>query len=137
MKLEVVDSKSRVILGQYIVKDPEICHGKPTFRGTRILVKDVLEQVASGMDWQEIIAEWQGSLEKEAIEEAILLASKVFLEKYSKADMAIKSPIIVVEDDESDLELSDETKAALQRAKEDIKYNRVYSLDDVKKEFED
>lgn len=34
-------------LGRYIVADTEICHGKPTFAGTRILVADVLEQVAS------------------------------------------------------------------------------------------
>lgn len=33
-------------LGRYIVADPEICHGEPTFRGTRILVSDILEQVA-------------------------------------------------------------------------------------------
>ena len=29
-------------MGRYIVTDPEICHGKPTFRGTRVLVADVL-----------------------------------------------------------------------------------------------
>ena len=36
------------VLGRYLVADPDICHGKPTFRGTRILVADVLEQVAAG-----------------------------------------------------------------------------------------
>ena len=36
-------------LGRYIVADPAISHGEPTFRGTRILVADVLEQVANGM----------------------------------------------------------------------------------------
>jgi uncharacterized protein (DUF433 family) len=30
-------------LGRYVVADPSICHGAPTFRGTRILVADVLE----------------------------------------------------------------------------------------------
>jgi uncharacterized protein (DUF433 family) len=49
-------------LGQYIVADPAICHGKPTFRGTRILVADVLEQVKSGMVWEAIIEEWRGTL---------------------------------------------------------------------------
>jgi len=37
------------LLGRYVVADPHICHGRPTFRGTCIFVADVLEQVASGM----------------------------------------------------------------------------------------
>jgi len=61
-------------LGRYIIADPRICHGKPTFRGTRILVADVLEQVASGMAWEAIIEEWRGTLTKDAIAEAIRLA---------------------------------------------------------------
>jgi uncharacterized protein (DUF433 family) len=43
--------------GRYVVTDPKICHGQPTFRGTRILVADVLEQVASGMAWENITVE--------------------------------------------------------------------------------
>jgi uncharacterized protein (DUF433 family) len=31
------------MLGRYIVADSAVCHGKPTFVGTRILVSDVLE----------------------------------------------------------------------------------------------
>jgi uncharacterized protein (DUF433 family) len=61
-------------LGRYIVADPAVCHGEPTFRGTRILVADVLEQVASGMDWEAIIEEWREALNKEAIAEAVRLA---------------------------------------------------------------
>ena len=67
------------VLGRYIVVDPEICHGKPTFRGTRIFVADVLEQVARGMDWDVIIREWRGSINKEAIAEAVRLAREAFL----------------------------------------------------------
>ena len=55
----------------YIVKDPQICHGQPVFRRTRILVDDVLEQVASGMAWETIIAEWRGAVSREAIAEAV------------------------------------------------------------------
>jgi len=68
-------SKTQTI-GRYIVVDPTICHGKPTFRGTRVLVVDVLEQVAAGMDWENIIDEWNGSIPKEAIAEAVQLASQ-------------------------------------------------------------
>ena len=48
----------KMLMGRYIVSDPKICHGQPTFRGTRILVADVLEQVATGMAWESILAEW-------------------------------------------------------------------------------
>ena len=63
------------VLGRYIVADPDICHGKLTFRGTRIMVSDVLEQVASGLAWETIIGEWHDSITKEAIAEAVHLAS--------------------------------------------------------------
>lgn len=66
-------------LGQYIVVDPAICHGQPVFRGTRILVADVLEQVASGIAWDAIIEEWHGALTKQAIAEAIRLAQEALV----------------------------------------------------------
>jgi uncharacterized protein (DUF433 family) len=68
----------RKLLGQYIVTDPAICHGKPTFIGTRIMVAQVLRQVATGTRWSEIVAEWRGSVSKEAIAEAIELAQRIF-----------------------------------------------------------
>jgi uncharacterized protein (DUF433 family) len=61
------------LAGRYIVSNPKICHGQPTFRGTRILVADVLEQVASGMAWESIVEEWRGS-----ISEAVRAASETF-----------------------------------------------------------
>jgi uncharacterized protein (DUF433 family) len=60
-------------LGRYIVAAPAICHGKLTFRGTRIFVADVLEQVASGMSWEAIIEEWDRGITEEAIAEAVQL----------------------------------------------------------------
>ena len=72
--------ESSRFIGRYIVTDPEICHGKPTFRGTRILVAHVLEQVAEGTAWETIVQEWRGSITPEAIAEAVRLASQAFLE---------------------------------------------------------
>ena len=66
-------------IGRYIVSDSRICHGKPTFRGTRILVADVLEQVAAGMSWEAIIEDWDDKIAKEAIQEAVQLASHALL----------------------------------------------------------
>jgi uncharacterized protein (DUF433 family) len=63
-------------LGRYVVIDPKICHGQPTFRGTRILVQDVLEQVAQGLAWEAIEDQWRGAVTPAAIAEAIRLAGK-------------------------------------------------------------
>jgi uncharacterized protein (DUF433 family) len=68
------------LMGRYIVSDPRICHGQPTFRGTRILVADVLEQVSSGIAWDAIVEEWRGSISRSAIAEAVRLASESFAE---------------------------------------------------------
>ena len=67
------------LLGRYIVADPEICHGKPTFRGTRIMVWQVLEMLADGMAWETIIERCRNSITKDAIAEAIKLSGEAFL----------------------------------------------------------
>jgi uncharacterized protein (DUF433 family) len=66
-------------IGRYVVADPRICHGKPTFRGTRILVADVLEQVETGIAWEAIVDEWEGRITIDAISEAVKLAREAFL----------------------------------------------------------
>jgi uncharacterized protein (DUF433 family) len=68
--------KRRTLLGRYMVADPEICHGKPTFLATRIMVAQVLKQVAKGLPWDAITAEWRGTISKEAIAEAVELAQR-------------------------------------------------------------
>ena len=68
----------RKLLSRHIVADPEICHGKPTFVGTRIMVAQVLKQVANGMPWDAITAEWRGTVTRAAIAEAIELAQRTF-----------------------------------------------------------
>ncbi len=65
---------------RFIVADPKVCHGKPTFRGTRLLVSDVLELVASGMDWDEVVKECRGSISRPAIAEAIRFARQAMVE---------------------------------------------------------
>jgi uncharacterized protein (DUF433 family) len=70
--------KRRKLLGRYIVADPEICHGKPIFAGTRIMVTQVLKQVAKGMSWDAITAEWRGEVTSAAIAEAVDLAQRIF-----------------------------------------------------------
>jgi uncharacterized protein (DUF433 family) len=73
-------TKTKKLLGRYIVADPAICHGKPTFIGTRIMVWQVLEMVSEGMDWNDIVKEWHESVPREAIAEAIALAKNTFVD---------------------------------------------------------
>jgi uncharacterized protein (DUF433 family) len=73
--------RKRKELGQYIVADPEICHGQLTFKGTRILVKSVLYYVAQGKGWDWISQAYLGKVGREAIAEAVSLASEALLEK--------------------------------------------------------
>ena len=80
------------LLGRFIVADPRICHGQPTFRGTRIFVSDVLDQVASGIAWEAIIEEWNGKLSKDAIAEAVHLASQAFLKHADEFILELSSP---------------------------------------------
>jgi uncharacterized protein (DUF433 family) len=74
----------RKVLGRYIVMDTEICHGELTFNGTRIMVRQVLEQVAKGMDWDTIAKEWRGDVSKDAIAEALRLAAKALVKRRSR-----------------------------------------------------
>jgi len=77
------------ILGRFIVADPEICHGKLTFRGTRIFVSDVLEMVAEGMAWETIIERCHSRIMKDAIAEAVKLSSEAL---YKHADEFVLAP---------------------------------------------
>ena len=66
-------------IGRFIVVDPNVCHGQPTFRGTRIFVADVLDQVANGIAWQAIIESWRGAVSHEAIAESVRLAREILI----------------------------------------------------------
>ncbi len=77
-------TRKRKELGQYIVADPEICHGQLTFKGTRLFVKDVLAMLAKGYDWDRISYEFDGRVSHAAIAEAIELASNALIEKTEK-----------------------------------------------------
>jgi uncharacterized protein (DUF433 family) len=69
-----VAARKRAMLRRCIVADSAICHGKPTFRGTRIMVWQVLEMVGEGMAWQSIIDEFGRGITKDSVAEAVKLA---------------------------------------------------------------
>ena len=41
-----------------ITINPDICHGKPTIRNSRLMVVTILELLASGMTHQEILEDY-------------------------------------------------------------------------------
>ena len=79
-----MNSMERRELGKYIVADPKICHGTPTFKGTRLLVSDVLDMVADGMDWDAIIRQCHNRITREAIAEALTVAGLAFQDHASE-----------------------------------------------------
>ena len=79
--MKVNNRHQPVALGAHIVADPEVCHGRPTFKGTRVMVFQVLEQVACGTPWERIVWSWRGKVTMEAITEAVELASRLFQEE--------------------------------------------------------
>ena len=68
-------------IGNYLITDPEICHGKLIFKGTRVPVATVLTFLAMGDSIQDILRNWP-QLKREYIEEAINFASNLITESY-------------------------------------------------------
>lgn len=64
----------------WIVVDAKICAGKPTIKGTRIMVKNILGIVAGGYTIEKIIQAYP-ELSKEAIEAALAYAVSVIDEE--------------------------------------------------------
>jgi uncharacterized protein (DUF433 family) len=61
--------------GDRIVLDPEIRFGKPTVRGTRITVGDVLSYLAGGMSEEEILVDFP-QLSREDIRACLAFAAE-------------------------------------------------------------
>lgn len=59
-----------------ITIDPEICHGKPTIRGLRYPVENMLELLASGMTIEELLQDYP-DLEREDFLSCLEYAAKL------------------------------------------------------------
>ncbi len=77
-------TRKRIEFGKYIVSDPEICGGEWTFKGTRMFVKDALEMLADGYDFERISEAFYGRVNREAILEAVRLAGQALVERDEK-----------------------------------------------------
>jgi uncharacterized protein (DUF433 family) len=47
-------------LGKYVVRAPEVCGGRPTFKYTRVEITGTLERLAAGEKIDDIVAGYQG-----------------------------------------------------------------------------
>ncbi|GAA5136072.1 DUF433 domain-containing protein [Prosthecobacter algae] len=59
-----------------ITSSPEICHGKPCVRGLRYPVEFLLELLSSGMNHEDILADYE-DLEREDLLAAIAWAARL------------------------------------------------------------
>ena len=66
----------RVEINKYIVAEGEICGGTPTFKGTRIMVWQIIELLRAGVTIDEILRDYFPQLTREAILSALNYASK-------------------------------------------------------------
>lgn len=64
----------------HIISDPSICHGKACFKGTRIMVSVVLDNLAAGVGAEEILHSYP-SLNHESIQAAIAYAADLARER--------------------------------------------------------
>jgi len=58
--------------------NPRVCNGKPVIKGTRIPVSVILEQIAEGESWDNLLTGYP-ELKKEDIQAALLYA-RAFLD---------------------------------------------------------
>ena len=63
-----------------ITIDPNICHGKPCIKGTRIIVSVILDNLANGMKEEDILISYP-SLTSEDIQAAIAYAAELSHER--------------------------------------------------------
>jgi uncharacterized protein (DUF433 family) len=64
-----------------VVRDPQVCHGQATVRGTRILVSIILDALADGMTETEILAEYP-TLTAEGIRAAAAYGAELARDEY-------------------------------------------------------
>ncbi|MCB9433591.1 MAG: DUF433 domain-containing protein [Ardenticatenaceae bacterium] len=66
-------------LGDYVVRAPGICSGRPTFKYTRIEITGTFERLAAGETMDDIVLGYRGRVPKPAIVEAVHLITNQFI----------------------------------------------------------
>jgi uncharacterized protein (DUF433 family) len=67
-------------MNERIAVDPQICSGKPVIRGTRIMVKNILDMVAGGYTLERILQAYP-ELTREDVSAALEYAAQAVAEE--------------------------------------------------------
>ena len=70
-----------IVINKYIIADSAVCHGKPIFKGTRIMVWQILEMLSSGETAASIFKAFP-SLTKKHLSAALNYAATITKENY-------------------------------------------------------
>jgi uncharacterized protein (DUF433 family) len=65
---------------EHITVDPNVCHGKPCIKGTRVMVSVVLDNLAAGLTLEDLIKSYP-SVSREAVQAAIAYAADLARER--------------------------------------------------------
>lgn len=80
---------ARIEIGRHLAADPRVCGGRLIFKGSRILVSDVLELAEAGYSAEAITRQYRGIIRPAAIREAVsLIRRKLVKEVLVKARTA-------------------------------------------------
>ena len=60
----------------YITVDPEVCHGRACITGTRVLVTTVLDNLAAGLNSEEIVRSYP-SVTHDSVKAALCYAAEL------------------------------------------------------------
>ena len=66
-------------LGEYVVRAPGVCGGRPTYKYTSVEVSGVLSLLVAGETIEDIVAGYKGRIPREAVQEAVDIAGRHFL----------------------------------------------------------
>ena len=75
-------------LGEYVVRAPGDCNGRPTFKYTRIEITGTLDRLAAGENMDQIVAGYRNTISREAVIEAIQLIASQFVKSLPQLETA-------------------------------------------------
>ena len=64
----------------HITVDPEVCHGRACITGTRVLVATILDNLAAGLDSEEITKSYP-SITRDSVQAAVCYAAELAKER--------------------------------------------------------